>query len=232
MGVAWPSSPTADACGTGRARKAHGVYLSKAHLWPITGIPETIARGMAGFRDLFCRMEGFEHVSRYVTGLVLSPNKTLQGIYALQVWDRDPPSRRAMHEAVFEAGWDSHAFITRHRVQVARDHQGRGREVISLDWTLAHHERGPEIYAVTKGYDYVERRTSLFQTVVTAVVSNHDWIDGLEIVAQDPKDLEAEAASAKRQPKRATSRWRRCSGGCWSYCTTTNIDWSTANGQR
>jgi hypothetical protein len=71
---------------------------------PITGIPETIARGMGGFRDLCCRMEGFEHISRYVTGLILSPNKTLQGIYALHMWERDTPSRRAMHEAVFEAG--------------------------------------------------------------------------------------------------------------------------------
>jgi hypothetical protein len=66
---------------------------------------------MAGFRDLFCRKEGFAHVSRYVTGLILSPNKTLQGIDNLQVWDRDTPSRRAMHEAVFEAAWDSQALI-------------------------------------------------------------------------------------------------------------------------
>jgi hypothetical protein len=79
--------------------------------------------------------------------------------------------------------------------------------VISLDWTLAHHERGPKIYAVTKSYDYVERRTALFQTVVTAVVSNREWIDGLEVVVQDPKDLKAEAASAKRRPNRAMNRW-------------------------
>lgn len=161
---------------------------------PITGIPETIARGMAGFRDLFCRMEGFEHVSRYVTGLVLSPNKTLQGIYALQVWDRDPPSRRAMHEAVFEAGWDSQAFIKRHRGQVARDHQGRGREVISLDWTLAHHERGRRIFGIDLAYDYVQKRTARFQTVITAVVANRQVIDGLETVVQDPKALKEENA--------------------------------------
>ena len=42
--------------------------------------------------------EGFDHVSRYVTGLIVSPNKTLQGIYDLQVWDRDgkKPSHQAM----------------------------------------------------------------------------------------------------------------------------------------
>jgi hypothetical protein len=70
----------------------------------ITRVPETIAHGMAKFRPIFCRKEGFEHVSRYVTGLVMSPNTTLQGIYDLQVWGHRPPSRRAMHAGVFEAG--------------------------------------------------------------------------------------------------------------------------------
>jgi hypothetical protein len=76
---------------------------------------------------------------------------------------------------------------------VAQAYQGRGRPVISLDWTLAHQARGPKSHAVTKSYDYVERRTSLLQTVVTAVVSNREWIDGLEMVVQDPRDLNAEA---------------------------------------
>jgi hypothetical protein len=161
---------------------------------PITGIPETIARGLAAFRDLFCREEGFEHVSRYVTGLIISPNKTLQGIYEWQVWERDTPSRRAMHAAVFEAGWDSHALMQRHRAEVAHDHRGRGREVISLDWTLAHHERGPHIFGVDLAYDYVQKRTTRFQTVVIAVISNRHVIDGLEAVVQDPKALKEEVA--------------------------------------
>ena len=37
----------------------------------------------------------------------------------------------------------------------------------------------------------MERRTTLFQTVVTAVVSNRDWVDGLEIVVQDSNTLKA-----------------------------------------
>jgi hypothetical protein len=160
---------------------------------PIIRVPEILAKGMESFRKIFCRAEGFEHICRFITGLILSPNKTLQGIYDLQVWEGEAPSRRAMHEAVFESGWDGAAFIHQHRGEVAQAYQGRGRQVISLDWTLAHHERGPKIYAVTKGYDYVERRTTLFQTVVTAVVSNREWVDGLEVVVQDPKDVKAEA---------------------------------------
>jgi hypothetical protein len=185
---------------------------------PIIRVPEILAKGMEGFRKIFCRAEGFEHICRFITGLILSPNKTLQGIYDLQVWEGEAPSRRAMHEAVFESGWDGAAFIQQHRGEVAQAYQGRGRQVISLDWTLAHHERGPKIYAVTKSYDYVERRTALFQTVVTAVVSNREWIDGLEVVVQDPKDLKAEAASAKRRPNRAMNRWRRHGSAWWNCC--------------
>jgi hypothetical protein len=38
---------------------------------PIIGVPETVRRGLAPYRPLFCRDEGFAHVSRYVTGLIL-----------------------------------------------------------------------------------------------------------------------------------------------------------------
>ena len=56
---------------------------------PIVEVPETIRNGMLNYRDVFCRDEGFDHVSRYVTGLIISPNKTLQGIYDLQYKVRD-----------------------------------------------------------------------------------------------------------------------------------------------
>jgi hypothetical protein len=55
-------------------------------MFPIVGIPETIRNGFSPYRGLFCREQGFEHIGRYVTGLLLCPNKTLQGIYDLQVW--------------------------------------------------------------------------------------------------------------------------------------------------
>ena len=91
---------------------------------PIIGVPEILAKGMESFRKIFCRAEGFEPICRFITGLILSPNKTLQGIYDLQVWEGKAPSRRAMHEAVFESGWDSAAFIQQHREEVAQAYQG------------------------------------------------------------------------------------------------------------
>jgi hypothetical protein len=91
---------------------------------PITRVPETIAKGMATFRPLFWREAGFEHGSRYGTGLVVSPNKTLQGIDDLQGWARPAPARRAMHAGVFEAGWDDTALLQRHRAAVAGEYRG------------------------------------------------------------------------------------------------------------
>lgn len=168
---------------------------------PVIEVPEIIANGMSKYRDVFCRDEGFEHVSRYVTGLIISPNKTLQGIYDWQVWDDEKPSRRAMHEAVFEAGWDSPSLMQQHRLTVAEDHHGRGREVISVDWTFSHHDRGKEIYGVKRGYDYVEKRTGLFQTVMTAVISNSSLIDGLDVVVQEPNWQEEEMEYLKATVK-------------------------------
>ncbi len=158
---------------------------------------------MLNYRDVFCRDEGFDHVSRYVTGLIISPNKTLQGIYDLQVWDGKKPSRRSMHGSVFESGWGSDALIQRHRSVVAADHRGHGREVISLDWTFAHHDRGPEIYAAEESYDYVENRPSRLQTVVTAVISNKSLIDGLDVVVQEPSKQKQEMAYLKETVKKS-----------------------------
>jgi hypothetical protein len=73
---------------------------------PITTVPESVARAMKRFRGLFGCEEGFEPVCRFITGLIPSPNKTMQGIYDCQVWEGEKPSRRAMPEAVFDTGWD------------------------------------------------------------------------------------------------------------------------------
>jgi hypothetical protein len=45
-------------------------------MWPIVGVPETIRRGLAPYRDVFCRAAGFEPISRSMTGLLRSPNQT------------------------------------------------------------------------------------------------------------------------------------------------------------
>ena len=85
-------------------------------MFPMAGVPPTIANGMKNYREVFCRDAGFEQVSRYVSGLALSENKTLQAIHAQQVWPEGKEvSRRAMHAAVFEAGWSNEELMIKHR---------------------------------------------------------------------------------------------------------------------
>jgi hypothetical protein len=181
---------------------------------PMVGVPETIRQGMAPYREVFCRVEGFDHVSRYVTGLLLSPHKTLQGIHDGQVWEPGAPrSRRAMHEAVFEAGWDADALLPHHREVVAGAYPGRGREVVSLDWTDAHHERGLTMWGVKKAWDHGENRLAPSQTVVTAVIATRARLDGIEVRGQQPHQYEEEMAYLQEtvqqsSPQREEARGR------------------------
>jgi hypothetical protein len=146
---------------------------------PIVGVVPSIANYLANYREVLNREAGYEHISRYISGLLLSPNKTLQGIYSQQVWAQgEAVSRRAMHEAVFEAGWQIEALMAKHRHMVGSEHRGRGREVIGLDWTLVHHQRGAKIFGVKRSYDYVEQRMNRHECVITAVISNRAVIDG------------------------------------------------------
>ncbi len=96
-----------------------------------------------------------------------------------------------LHAAVFEAGWESTQLMQRHREVVSKRHQGRGREVISLDWTLSHHEDGFAIYGVKRSYDDVNHCMSRFQTAVTVVVANPQTFDGLAVAVQLPDFSEA-----------------------------------------
>ena len=102
---------------------------------PLVGVPKSIAKSLEKYRELFPRTKGFETVSRFITGLILSPNKTLEGIHSQQLWEKDRAiKRRAMHHAVFEAGWKSEEIMPKHRKRVASEHRGQGQEVISLSF--------------------------------------------------------------------------------------------------
>jgi hypothetical protein len=101
----------------------------------------------------------------------------------------------ALPAGVFAAGGEDAALMPRHRAAVATDSRGHGRTVIALSWTLAPHERGPNIYGGRRAYACVTRRMTVLQAVVTAVVANCEGLDGLDVVVQDPLALHAEEAS-------------------------------------
>ena len=162
---------------------------------PLVGIPRTIAKFLKSYRKVFRKEAGWKHISRYINGLLMSPNKTLQGIYSQLVWDEENKvSRRAMHEAVFEAGWKYQELMGEHRKNVAAVHRGKGREIIALDWTFSYHPYSEKIFGAKSAYDYVNRCWSCYQTVVTAVVSNAQRLDGIAVEVQQPNYEKEELA--------------------------------------
>jgi hypothetical protein len=163
--------------------------------WPLVGIGTTLQQFMVAYREVFCREVGFDHVSRYINGLLLSANKTLQGIYAQIVWpEGQQVSRRAMHESVFESGWSRDTLMQCHRQTIAPHYRGRGRAVMSLDWTFSYHPYSEKIYGAKDAYDYVHGCKSCYQTVVTAVVANPHRVDGLAVEVQQPSYQKEELA--------------------------------------
>ena len=158
-------------------------------MFPLVGIPRTIQEGMRAYRDLFPRQAGYEHVSRYVSGLLLSENKTLQGIHSQYVSTQanSLSGRRAMHAGVFESAWSWEEMMVCHRREVSGYYQQRERLGISLDWTFGHHERGKQMFGVKRQYDYVDHRMSCYQTILSAVVANRERQDGVGVSVQAAK---------------------------------------------
>lgn len=166
--------------------------------WPLVGVVPTLQRFLSQYREVFCRDAGFEHISRYINGLLLSTNKTLQGIYSQIVWpDGKQVTRRAMHASVFESGWSHDELMRCHRQTVAPNYRGRGRAVLSVDWTFSHHPYSEKIYGSKEAYDYVNRRWSCYQTVVTVAISNPHRVDGLAVDLQFPNYQKEELAYLK-----------------------------------
>ena len=162
---------------------------------PLVGISSSVAKFLQSYHHVFCKQAGWKHINRYINGLLISPNKTLQGIYKQIVWDEDDKvSRRAMHEAVFEAQWQYQQLMKSHRQKIDVIHRGKGREVIALDWTFSYHPYSEKIFGAKDLYDYVHRCYSCYQTVVTAVVSNSQRLDGIAVELQQPNYQKEELA--------------------------------------
>ena len=74
-------------------------------MFPMAGVPPTIAHGMKNSREVLCRDAGCEPGSRDVSGVAPSENKPLQAIPSQQVWPEGKEvSRRAMHPQELKPG--------------------------------------------------------------------------------------------------------------------------------
>lgn len=171
-------------------------------MMPIVEIPESVAEIMEEYRSVFYREGGFEQVCRYITGLILSPNKTTMGIAQLQVRDKGEGANvRSMSRALWETLWDEEELMKLRRAELDKQYRGKGRTVISLDWTFSHHERGPKIWGNYWMHDHNQKRSCLMQTLMTAVISSPKRLDGIDYQVYHP-DLRGAELEYLRQTQR------------------------------
>ena len=161
---------------------------------PILKVPDVIHEKFKKYKHLFPKKSQFRNVGYYITNLLINTNKTLQGAYYSIIFlGGERFTRRAMHESVFNSNWTEAQLMPEHRKIIRHEHQGQfGMEVISLDWTVLHHDKGPCIYGNKMSYDYVKGRYSRIQTALTATIINKKYIDGINIDLQDPSYLQEE----------------------------------------
>ena len=181
---------------------------------PLVAVPATIRRGLAPSREVLGRAAGLDQVRRSLPGLLLRPHTTVQGSEAGPVWEPGAPRRRrAMPAGVCAAGGAADAWRPPHRAVIAEAQRGRGRAVIRLAGTSAHHERGPKMGGVQQAWAPVAHRLAPSQTVMPAVMAHWARLDGIAVLGPQPH-RQAEALAywqetrCERSPQREEARGR------------------------
>jgi hypothetical protein len=104
---------------------------------PIVAIPPSIEIGLAPYRDLFPRLETYQHIKEYCTGLVVLEKPSINRLAACLV---DGPAQSSINKALTRSPY----------------HRGKGLTIGIIDSTFSHHPRGEKkIYGVYRYWDYV-----------------------------------------------------------------------------
>jgi hypothetical protein len=118
---------------------------------PITEIPPSIVNGLQPYRDLFPRVETFQHLLEYATGLVVLDKPSIVRLSECLVYDVD---QSCINKMMTQSPWDGKAVNERRLQLISSEYKGKGLIVGILDTTLLHHPRSKKIYAADNYWDY------------------------------------------------------------------------------
>src|ERR687892_2463939 len=108
-------------------------------LVPIVAIPPSIERGLAPYRDLFPRIETYQHIKEYCTGLVVLEKPSINRLAACLV---DGPAQSSINKALTRSPWSGEAVNERRFGRNQPQPRGEGERVGGIDNTFSHHPRG------------------------------------------------------------------------------------------
>lgn len=140
-------------------------------MFPIVKHPLMVTHFSERFKDLFSKPQ-FSHFTTYITGLIISANKTVQGINNNFI---DRKDQSALNHFITDSDWDEQA-VNKRRIAIINEHVQDIPEkdaLLIIDDTLSH-KSGPKIEQVGIFYDHSSSEYSLGHQVVTSLLSAKD----------------------------------------------------------
>jgi hypothetical protein len=145
---------------------------------PIVAIPPSIEMGLAPYRDLFPRIETYQHIKEYCTGLVVLEKPSINRLAACLV---DGPTQSSINKALTQSPWSGEAVNQRRLERIQPHHRGKGQRIGIIDSTFSHHPRGEKkIYGVYRYWDYVNGCYTYAIQLVTAAIATGERCDGFD----------------------------------------------------
>lgn len=143
-------------------------------MFGLTQIPEVVSHYAPAFRSLFSAAS-YEHFQRYLTGLLISDNKTVQGINRLFVLDERDQS--SLNRFLTQYEYDE-LKLNEQRLDLLQQQpassvkaEGRFKGCITLDDTLLHH-RGHHFDQIAMLYDPVSKQYGYAHDLVNLYYSD------------------------------------------------------------
>jgi len=140
-------------------------------------IPSIVEKYSSYFQDLFSQ-DGFEYFKRFISGLIVSENKTIEGINRLFVLE--PRHQASANKFMNRQNFDIEALNTR-RVSFMQEHPStsfkpipatKGGGVLSIDNSLLSHY-GEHFDGIYRLWDYVNKRYTMAHDLVTLYYSDN-----------------------------------------------------------
>jgi hypothetical protein len=193
-------------------------------MFPLVELPDLVKHYAPYFEEVFSD-EAFVEFERYISGLIVSENKTVDGINRLFVTERRNQSslNRLLTESPFSLGALNDARLRMLASQAGTQMKGKG--VLILDDTLLTHY-GQEFEQIAKLYDHVSESYVWAHNLVTLHYSDDETDYPALFQLWEPVDLvklEEGLRAAKialrvdkeSLKEREPAKWRSYLTGVW-----------------
>lgn len=158
---------------------------------PIVDIPKVVSHYSPHFSHLF-KGEGLKYFERYLSGLILSENKTVEGINRLFV--KDPRDQSRLNRFLNDSTYDLSA-LNKRRLELLQSNsktafkKGSRGGVLSIDDTLLEHY-GKQMDEIGYIWDHVKHHNVLAHNVVNFYYSDEQTDYPIDFKFKKPVNVE------------------------------------------